>query len=84
VLAELIERAAHREVLSRAQAALNFELRLGADEAQSEFRELLAALERREPEADRALRQRVLKGVATADERRRFEEKMNAAHRNRP
>jgi DNA primase len=84
VLAERIERAAHREVLSRAHAALNFELRLGADEAESEFRELLAALERREPEADRALRQRVLKGVATADERRRFEEKMIAAQRNRP
>ncbi|HXZ94212.1 MAG TPA: DNA primase [Burkholderiales bacterium] len=84
VLAELIERAAHREVLSRAQAALNFELKLGAEEAESEFRELLAALERREPEADRALRQRVLKGVATADERRRFEEKMLAAQRDRP
>ena len=84
VLAELIEQAAHREVLSRAQAALNFELKLGAEEAESEFRELLAALERREPEADRALRQRVLKGVATADERRRFEEKMIAAQRNRP
>jgi len=84
VLAELIDKAAHGAMLSRAQAALNFELRLGEDEAVSEFREFVGALRRREPEADRALRQRVLKGVATPDERRRFEEKMLGSPRNRP
>jgi DNA primase len=84
VLAELIDKAAHGSLLSRAQAALNFELRLGEDEAVAEFREFLEALRRREPEADRALRQRVLKGVATPDERRKFEEKMLGSPRNRP
>jgi DNA primase len=84
VLAELIDKAAHGSLLSRAQAVLNFELRLGEEEAVSEFREFLEALRRREPEADRSLRQRVLKGVATPEERRRFEEKMLAPPRNRP
>ena len=84
VLAELIDKAAHGAMLSRAQAVLNFELRLGEDEAVSEFREFVGALRRREPEADRTLRQRVLKGVATPDERRRFEEKMLGSLRNRP
>jgi DNA primase len=84
VLAELIDKAAHGSLLSRAQAVLNFELRLGEEEAVSEFREFLEALRRREPEADRSLRQRVLRGVATPEERRRFEEKMLAPPRNRP
>ena len=84
VLAELIDKASHGATLARAQAALNFELRLSEDEAASEFCEVLEALRRREPEADRTLRQRVLKGVATAEERRRFEEKMLGVVRNRP
>ncbi|MGH8705304.1 MAG: DNA primase [Burkholderiales bacterium] len=75
-LVELIQDAGHAALLERAQALLSFELKLSEEAAVAELREFLEALRRREPEADRLLRQKVLKGTASAEERLAFERKM--------
>jgi DNA primase len=75
-LVEMIEQARHARLLARAQAALSFELRLSLEDAVAEFHEFLAALRKREPEADRLLRQKVLQGTASAEERLVFERKI--------
>jgi DNA primase len=83
-MVELIAQARHAQLLARAQAALSFELRLSAEEAEAEFRDFLGALRKREPEADRLLRQKVLAGTASAEERVAFERKATRNHAAKP
>jgi hypothetical protein len=83
-MVELIAQARHAQLLARAQAALSFELRLSAEEAAAEFMDFLGALRKREPEADRLLRQKVLAGTASAEERVAFERKATRNHAAKP
>jgi DNA primase len=73
---ELIQGARHAELLESAHAKLHMELKLPENDAVGEFRETLERLRTRVPEADRLLRQKILKGTATAEERRAFESKV--------
>ncbi|MEW6690646.1 MAG: DNA primase, partial [Pseudomonadota bacterium] len=77
-VSELIQGARNAELLERAQANLHMELKLPAESAVGEFRETLHKLRSRVPEADRLLRQKILKGTASAEERRAFEAKLRA------
>jgi DNA primase len=72
---ELIQGARHAAMLESAHAKLHMELKLPVDDAVSEFRDTLEKLRKRAPEADRLLRQKILKGTASAEERRAFESK---------
>jgi DNA primase len=83
-LVELIEQTQHARLLARAQAALSFELKLSVDDAAAEFHEFLQALGKREPEGDRLLRQKVLQGTASAEERLVFERKMSRSGAEKP
>jgi DNA primase len=83
-LVELIAQARHAQLLARAQAALSFELKLSAEDAVAEFRDFLQALRKREPESDRLLRQKVLAGTASAEERVAFERKVVREHAPKP
>jgi DNA primase len=83
-LVELIEQARHARLLARAHAALSFELKLSTDDAVAEFHEFLQALRKREPEGDRLLRQKVLQGTASAEERLVFERKMSRGGAEKP
>jgi DNA primase len=83
-LVELIEQAQHARLLARAQAALSFELKLSVDDAVAEFLEFMQALRKREPEGDRLLRQKVLQGTASAEERLVFERKMSRGGAEKP
>jgi len=71
-IADRIRGARHADRLARAQAHLRMELRLDSDDAAAEFRELAAALRKRESEDMLRLRDKVLKGIASAEERSRF------------
>jgi hypothetical protein len=71
IVAELVQGMRHAGVLSKAQATL-LELKLTQEEAISEFRSVLEALKAREPEEERILRSKVLRGVASAEEASRF------------
>ena len=73
---ELIQGARNAEMLEKAHANLHLELKLPESDAVGEFRETLERLRTRIPEADRLLRQKILKGTATAEERRAFESKV--------
>src|SRR2546427_1102028 len=75
IVAELVQGMRHAGVLSKAQATL-LELKLTQEEAVSEFRSVLEALKAREPEEERILRSKVLRGVASAEEASRFLKKM--------
>ena len=75
-VAELIQGARHAGLLESAHANLHMELKLPVDLAVSEFRETLDKLRTRVPEAERLLRQKILKGTASAEERRAFESKL--------
>jgi len=75
-VSELIQGARHAELLESAHAKLHMELKLPENDAVGEFRETLERLRTRVPEADRLLRQKILKGTATAEERRAFESKV--------
>lgn len=72
MVAELIRGAKHADTLARAQAHLRMELKLEPDAAIAEFREFLEALRKRESDEDRRLREKVLKGMASPEERARF------------
>jgi hypothetical protein len=50
----------------------------------AEFGEFLEALRRRESDDDRRLREKVLKGVASAEERTRFLQRSGFAGQERP
>src|SRR5438046_2316024 len=71
IVAELVQGMRHAGVLSKAQATL-LELKLTQEEAVSEFRSVLEALKAREPEEERILRSKVLRGVASAEAASRF------------
>ena len=73
---ELIQGARNAELLESAHARLHMELKLPENDAVGEFRETLERLRTRVPEADRLLRQKILKGTASAEERRAFESKV--------
>ena len=76
MLAELVQGARHANLLSRAHAVLRLELKLSEEEAVAEFHEVLAALRGREPENERQLRQKVLRGQASPEEIRLYERRM--------
>jgi len=84
LVAELVQGMRHADVLSNAQATL-LELKLTREEAVSEFRSVLEALKAREPEEERILRSKVLRGVASAEEASRFLKKVqqNPAQRSK-
>jgi DNA primase len=84
MVAELVRNARHAETLARAQAHLRMELKLDAEAAIAEFHELLEALRRRESDEDRHLREKVLKGVASPEERTRFLQRSGLAEQERP
>ena len=81
-IAERIRLARHAETLARAQAHLRMELRLETDAAAAEFQELVEALRKRESEEDQRLRQKVLKGLASPEERAQFLQRAGLASRN--
>jgi DNA primase len=80
-VSELIQSARHAELLESAHANLHMELKLPVDAALSEFRETLERLRTRVPEADQLLQQKILKGTASAEERRAFESKFGSERR---
>jgi len=84
IVAELVQGTRHADVLSNAQAAL-LELKLTQAEAVSEFHSVLEALKAREPEEERILRSKVLRGVASAEEASHFLKKAqpNSAGRSK-
>ncbi len=84
MIAELVQAARHASLLSRAHAVLRLELKLSEDEAVAEFHEVLAALRGREPENERELRQKVLRGQASPDEIRLYEQRLRAARDQSP
>jgi len=84
MIAELIRDARHADTLARAQAHLRMELKLEAEAAIAEFREFLDALRRRESDDDLRLREKVLKGVASPEERARFLQRSGFAGQERP
>jgi len=69
IVAELVQGKRHADVLSNAQATL-LELKLTQEEAVSEFHSVLEALKAREPEEERILRGKVLRGVASTEEQK--------------
>ena len=75
-IVDLLQGARHAAMLESAHAKLHMELKLPAEDAVSEFRETLEKLRTRTPEAERLLRQKILKGTASAEERRAFESKV--------
>jgi DNA primase len=75
VVAELIQNTGHAALLSKAQATL-LELKLSEDEAVAEVADLLEALKARVPEEERILREKVLRGLASAEEASRFLKKV--------
>ena len=75
-IVELIQGARHADMLESAHANLHMELKLPVEAAVSEFRETVEKLRGRVPEAERLLRQKILKGTASAEERRAFESKV--------
>jgi DNA primase len=77
-VSEMIQGARHAELLESAHANLHMELKLPVDAALGEFRETLDRLRTRAPEADQLLRQKILKGTASAEERRVFASKFDA------
>jgi len=84
MMADLIRDARHSEILSRAQAHLRMELKLEPEAAIAEFQEFLAALRKRESQEDQRLREKVLKGIATPEERARYLEQTGLQERGRP
>jgi len=84
IVAELVQGTRHADVLCNAQAAL-LELKLTQEEAVSEFRSVLEALRAREPEEERILRSKVLRGVASTEETSHFLKKVqqNSAGRSK-
>jgi DNA primase len=83
IVAELVQGMRHAGVLSKAQATL-LELKLTQEEAVSEFRSVLEALKARQPEEERILRSKVLRGVASAEESSRFLKKVQQNSAGRP
>lgn len=79
MVAELVQEARHAKLLSQAHAVLRLELKLSEDEAVAEFHEVLAALRSREPEDERQLRQKVLRGQASPEEVRLYERRLLSA-----
>jgi DNA primase len=75
MLIELLGESAHRELLARAQATLWMSLKLSPEEAQGEFRDTLSKLGARAPAEEKALRAKILKKSATAEEERIFQER---------
>ena len=84
MVADLIRGARQADTLARAHAHLRMELKLEPEAAVAEFHEFLEALRRRESEDDRRLREKVLKGVASPDERSQFLERSGLATRETP
>jgi DNA primase len=82
IVAELVQGMRYAGVLSKAQATL-LELKLTQEEAVSEFRSVLEALKAREPEEERILRSKVLRGVASAEEASRFLKKVQQSSAQR-
>ncbi len=75
MLIELLGESAHRELLARAQATLWMSLKLSPEEALGEFRDTLSKLGTRVPAEEKALRAKILKKSATAEEERIFQER---------
>jgi hypothetical protein len=75
MLIELLGESAHRELLARAQATLWMSLKLSTEEALGEFRDTLSKLGARAPAEEKALRAKILKKSATAEEERIFQER---------
>ena len=75
MLIELLGESPHRDLLARAQATLWMSLKLSPEEALGEFRDTLSKLGTRVPAEEKALRAKILKKSATAEEERTFQER---------
>ena len=75
MLIELLGESPHRELLARAQATLWMSLKLSSEEALGEFRDTLSKLGTRASAEEKALRAKILKQSATAEEQRIFQER---------
>jgi DNA primase len=75
MLIELTHASAHRELIAQAQAVW-LSLKLTPDEALGELRDAMEKLRTRLPEDEKYLSTKVLKGIATPEERRAYEKRL--------
>ena len=75
MLIELTRDSEHHELIARAQAEFWMSLKLTAEEALGELKDTLAKLRTRTPEYEKSLSTKILKGLATAEEKRVYEER---------
>jgi len=75
MLLELTRDSEHHELIARAQAEFWMSLKLTAEEALGELKDTLAKLRTRTPEYEKSLSTKILKGLATAEEKRVYEER---------
>jgi DNA primase len=75
MLIELTRDSSHRELIARAQAVW-LSLKMTPEEALGELRDAMEKLRTRIPEHEKYLSTKVLKGIATAEERRDYEQRL--------
>jgi DNA primase len=75
MLIELTRDSEHHELIARAQAEFWMSLKLSPEEALGELKDTLTKLRTRTPEYEKSLSTKILKGLATAEERRVYEER---------
>ena len=78
MLIELTRDSEHHELIARAQAEFWMSLKLSPEEALGELKDTLTKLRTRTPEYEKSLSTKILKGLATAEEKRVYEERFLA------
>jgi DNA primase len=73
MLLELTRDSEHHELIARAQAEFWMSLKLSPEEALGELKDTLTKLRTRTPEYEKSLSTKILKGLATAEEKRVYE-----------
>jgi DNA primase len=75
MLIELTQASAHRDLIAQAQAVW-LSLKLTPEEALGELRDAMTKLRTRIPQDEKHLSTKVLKGIATPEERRAYEQRL--------
>ena len=75
MLIELTQSSAHRHLIAQAQAVW-LSLKLTQEEALGELRDAMTKLRTRLPQDEKQLSTKVLKGIATPEERRAYEQRL--------
>jgi DNA primase len=75
MLIELIHASAHRDLIAQAQAVW-LSLKLTPEEALGELKDAMTKLRTRIPQDEKHLSTKVLKGIATPEERRAYEQRL--------